>query len=518
MKKITKMGISETPVQKKKLKVAAYCRVSTGSNEQLESLDVQKDYYNRFIKSNSEWEYAGIYYDEGISGTKKVHRDGLLTLMADCERGLIDLVYTKSISRFSRNTTDCLELVRKLLDYGVFVYFEKENLNTGSMESELMLSVLSSLAESESVSISQNEKWGIQKRFEKGTYIIAYPPYGYENKNGEMEIVTEQAHVVKQIFADALAGKGIHSIAASLNARGIPSKRGGKWMASTIINILRNEKYMGDVIFQKTYTDDGFNRHINRGEKDRYLCQNHHEPIISHEDFNRVQEVLRQRGIEKGNDGNTDKYQQRYAFSGKIVCGECSCTFKRRTHYKPSGSYVAWCCGRHIDDKNSCSMKYITDDAVKTAFLIMLNKLQFGRECILRPLQAAINHSNTEKNSVRLNELDVLIKENAEQRKTTAGLLSKGYLDRAVFVQANNALQIEKDRLKAEKEFLLRMNESGYQVEQEIKELISFLGKKETFTEFDEGTFSKFVEKIKVLSRTEIEFELKIGLKLKERL
>lgn len=518
MKKITKIGVSETPVQKKKLKVAAYCRVSTGSNEQLESLDIQKDYYNRFIKSNSEWEYAGLYYDEGISGTKKVHRDGLLTLMADCERGLIDLVYTKSISRFSRNTTDCLELVRKLLDYGVFVYFEKENLNTGSMESELMLSVLSSLAESESVSISQNEKWGIQKRFEKGTYIIAYPPYGYENKNGEMEIVTEQAHVVKQIFADALAGKGTHSIAASLNARGIPSKRGGKWMASTIINILRNEKYMGDVIFQKTYTDDGFNRHINRGEKDRYLCQNHHEPIISHEDFNRVQEVLRQRGIEKGNDGNTDKYQQRYAFSGKIVCGECGCTFKRRTHYKPSGSYVAWCCGRHIDDKNSCSMKYITDDAVKTAFLIMLNKLQFGRECILRPLQAAINHSNTEKSRTRLNELDVLIKDNAEQRKATAGLLSKGYLDRAIFVQANNELQVEKDRLKAEKEFLLKMNESGYQVEQEIKELISFLGKKEAFTEFDEGTFSKFVEKIKVLSRTEIEFELKIGLKLKERL
>lgn len=229
MKRITKIGANESLIQKKKLKVAAYCRVSTRSDEQLESLDAQKEHYGRFIKSNSEWEYAGLYYDEGISGTKKAHRDGLLTLMKDCERGLIDLVYTKSISRFSRNTTDCLELVRTLLDYGVFVYFEKENLNTGSMESELMLSVLSSLAESESVSISQNEKWGIQKRFEKGTYIIAYPPYGYENKNGEMKIVIEQAHVVKQIFADALAGKGTHSIAASLNARGIPSKRGGKW-------------------------------------------------------------------------------------------------------------------------------------------------------------------------------------------------------------------------------------------------------------------------------------------------
>lgn len=273
MKRITKIGANESLIQKKKLKVAAYCRVSTGSDEQLESLDAQKDHYSRFIQSNSEWEYAGLYYDEGISGTKKARRDGLLTLMKDCERGLIDLVYTKSISRFSRNTTDCLELVRTLLDYGVFVYFEKENLNTGSMESELMLSVLSSLAESESVSISQNEKWGIQKRFEKGTYIIAYPPYGYENKNGEMKIVTEQAHVVKQIFADSLAGKGTHSIAASLNARGIPSKRGGKWTTGTIINILRNEKYTGDVIFQKTYTDDGFNRHINRGKKPVFMSK-----------------------------------------------------------------------------------------------------------------------------------------------------------------------------------------------------------------------------------------------------
>lgn len=519
MKKITKIEqVEKATGLDKKVRVAAYCRVSTGSEEQLESLETQKDHYSRFIKSNYEWEYVGLYYDEGISGTKKDRREGLRTLIADCEKGLIDLIYTKSISRFSRNTADCLELVRKLLDFGVFVYFEKENLNTGSMESELMLSVLSSLAESESVAISENEKWSIQKRFEKGTYIISYPPYGYENRNGEMRVVIEQAPVVKQIFADALAGKGTHAIAVSLNKKGIPSKKGGKWTAGSVNGILHNEKYTGDAIFQKTYTDSGFNRHINHGEKDQYLCKNHHEQIISHEDFERVQEVLRHRGLEKGNEGDTDKYQQRYAFSGRIVCGECGGIFKRRMHYKPSGSYVAWCCNRHIEDKDSCSMKYITDDDIKNAFLIMMNKLQFSREYILRPLQIAISRSNVEKNGKRLKELEILTKENAEQQKTTARLLSKGYLDRAVFIKANNALLIEKERLRSEKEFLLKMNDSRYQVEQDIKELISFLRKSDRFTEFDEDTFSKFVEKIMVISRTEIEFELKIGLKLKERL
>lgn len=519
MKKITKIERAEnTVVQAEKTRVAAYCRVSTGSDEQLESLETQKDHYSRFIKANSEWEYVGLYYDKGITGTKKDHREGLLTLISDCEKGLIDLVYTKSISRFSRNTADCLELVRKLLSYGVCVYFEKENINTGSMESELMLSVLSSLAESEVVSISENEKWSIQKRFEKGTYITPFPPYGYENKNGEMKVVLEEAIIVKQIFADALAGKGTYAIAKSLNEKKVPSKRGGKWTAGTINGILKNEKYTGDAIFQKTYTDCNFNRHKNCGEKDRYLCENHHEQIISHEDYERVQEVLKRRGLEKGNDGSSDKYQQRYAFSSKIICGECGSTFKHRTHYNKSGNYTAWCCKQHIEDKNICTMKYVTDEALKNAFLTMMNKLRYGREFILKPLQIAIGQSNAEKNGQRLKELEILIKDNAQQQKTTAELLSKRYLDRAVFIKANNELLIEKERLRSEKDFLLKMNDSGYQAEQDIKKLISFLVKNGPFTEFNDEAFSKFVDRITVVSRKEIEFELKFGLKLKERL
>ena len=280
MKRITKIEENNALSVKTKTRVAAYCRVSTASDEQLISLDTQKAHYEDYIKSNSEWEYAGVFFDEGITGTKKECRDGLNSLIDSCEKGLVDLVITKSISRFSRNTTDCLELVRKLMALNVTVIFEKENINTDTMESELMLSILSSLAESESVSISENNKWSIQKRFQNGTYIISYPPYGYENAGGEMIVVPEQAEVVKKIFEDTLAGKSTHAVAKELNDSGVRSKKGGKWTPGAINAIIRNEKFTGDVIFQKTYTDSQFSRHTNDGELNKYLCENHHEPIV----------------------------------------------------------------------------------------------------------------------------------------------------------------------------------------------------------------------------------------------
>lgn len=279
MKNVTKINQVDFSIFKK-TRVAAYCRVSTDSDEQELSLDTQKDHYERYIKANSEWEYAGIYYDDGVSGTKTAKRDGLLRLMEDCEKGLIDLVITKSISRFSRNTTDCLALVRKLLNYEVYVIFEKENINTGSMESELMLAVLASMAESESRSISENEKWSIKKKFQNGTYVISYPPYGYANVNGEMVIVPEQAEVVREIFAGCLAGKSTHIIAKELNEKGVPTKKGAKWTGGTINGILTNEKYIGDALFQKTITDASFKRKRNYGEEEQYYCEDHHEPII----------------------------------------------------------------------------------------------------------------------------------------------------------------------------------------------------------------------------------------------
>ena len=410
MKRITKIGVNETLVQKKKLKVAAYCRVSTASDERLISLEAQKAHYENYIRSNDEWEYVGLYYDEGITGTKKDVRAGLLSMIDACEDGKIEFIITKSISRFARNTTDCLAMVRRLLELGIFIYFEKENINTGSMESELMLSILSDLAESESVSISENSKWSVQKRFQNGTFIISYPPYGYDNDNGTMVIVPEQAEVVKEIFASCLAGKGTHAIAKELNARGIKTKKNGKWGAGAVKAILTNEKYTGDVIFQKTYSDSSFNRHVNYGERDRFFCENHHEPIISHEDFDRVRAVLDQRAMEKGNGTDTYRYQNRYGFSGKIKCGECGSTFKRRRHYKPSGDYVAWTCTTHLESKADCSMLYISDEGIKLAFLTMMNKLVYGHNVILKPLLRNLRGMDDKDRLLRIQELESRLK------------------------------------------------------------------------------------------------------------
>lgn len=518
MRRITKIPENKGLSAKKKIRVAAYCRVSTASAEQLISLEAQKAHYENYIKSNDEWEYAGLYYDEGVTGTKKEVRDGLLSLISDCEKGMIDLVITKSISRFCRNTADCLELVRKLLDLNIYINFEKENLNTGSMESELMLSILSSLAESESMSISENEKWSIKRRFQNGTYIISYHPYGYANINGEMVIVPEQAEVVKQIFTDTLAGKSTHTIAKELNELGVISKKGGKWTPGTINGIIRNEKYTGDVIFQKTYTDSSFNRHINYGEHDQYLCTNHHESIISHEIFDKANEIMNQRGKEKGNGENTLRYQNRYGFSGRIKCGECGGVFKRRKHYKPSGDYVAWCCTGHIENKDACSMKYITDDCIKVAFLTMMNKLIFAHQMVLRPLLRSLQGLDDKDRLLQIQEYESKLEKNMEQRQVLTSLMASGLLEPALFNSENNTLIQEEEMIKAEKGRLMHSVSGDRTKFDALEKLIKFVSGSEMITDYDDEVFIAHVDRIKVVSREEIIFILKCGLELKERM
>lgn len=518
MKRITKIEGNKVLSKDRKVRVAAYCRVSTASDEQLISLEVQKAHYEDYIKSNDEWEYAGLYYDEGITATKKECRDGLLSLMEDCERNLIDMVITKSISRFSRNTADCLELVRKLLDLNVTVIFEKENLNTSMMESELMLSILSSLAENESVSISENNKWSAQKRFQNGTFIIAYPPYGYKNENGRMVVVPEQANVVKQIFADTLAGKSTHAIAKDLNERGIASKKGGKWTAGTVNAIIRNEKFTGDTIFQKTYTDSQFNRHTNYGECDRYLCKGHHEAIVSHEIYEKANKVMSQRGKEKGNGEKTHRYQNRYGFSGKIRCGECGGVFKRRTHYKPSGNYVAWCCAHHIENRNICSMKYITDDGIKAAFLTMMNKLIFAHQAVLKPLLHSLQRYDDKERLMQIQEYESKLEKNMEQRQVLTGLMASGMLDPALFNRENNMLIQEEQHLQEEKSKVMQSVSGDRTKVDALQKLIKDVSGRDILTEYDDEVFIAHVDHIMVVSRNEIVFVMKCGLNLKERL
>ena len=507
MKRTTKI---EAVISASKTRVAAYCRVSTASDEQKASLDTQKMHYETYIRSIPEWEYAGLYYDEGVSGTSQNGRNGLLALISDCEKRKIDLVLTKSISRFARNTTDCIEITRKLLRFGVRILFEKENIDTGSMESELMLSILGSLAESESVSISENEKWSIRKRFENDTYIISAPPYGYKNENGRMVIVPEQAEVVKRIFADILSGKTPSQIADELNRQGIFTARSGKWRGERITELIANEKYVGDALFQKTYTDSSFTRHRNHGVCNQYLITEHHEPIVSHEVFDRANEIIKLRRKGKC---DTKKYQNRYGFSGKIICGECGSVFKRRIHYTVSDSYTAWCCKKHLQNITACSMKYVADDSLKAAFLIMINKLIFARKYVLTSLLRKLQREGRNK---RLKEYDDLISQNIESQQILLRLSSSGMIDDNIYTQESTRLKNEFDRLQKEKSLISAENREEKITE--LEKLIKFTGENSRIGEYSDSLFLEFVDHIKIVSRHEAEFHLKCGLVLTEEL
>lgn len=517
MKRITKIEQDRANALMAKLRVAAYCRVSTASDDQLVSLEAQKTHYESYIKANPEWEFVGVYYDRGVTGTKTEGRDELLRLISDCENGLVDFIVTKSISRFSRNTLDCLEIVRHLLDIGVFVFFEKENLNTQSMEGELMLSILSSLAESESVSISENNKWSAQKRFQNGTFKVAYPPYGYDNVDGQMVINEGQAEIVRWMFAQALAGKGTHKIASELNERGVPTRKGGSWTATTVRGLLANEKFTGDILFQKTYTDSQFNRHHNNGERDQYFMEDHHPAIVSRETFEAVTAVIGQRGKEKGVTKGS-KYQNRYPLSGRIVCSECGSTFKRRIHYSTHQKYIAWCCSRHIERIEACSMQFIRNDAVEAAFVTMMNKLVYSHRAILRPLLDALRSANDTGAYRKVAELESRMEEAMERSQVLTGLMTKGYLEPALFNKEKNALEMELENLQRQKDSLSRILNGNLAKTEEVGRLLKFAAKAEKAADFDGELFEEFVDRVVVFSRTEIGFELKCGLTLKERL
>ncbi|XBG79586.1 recombinase family protein [Enterococcus cecorum] len=335
--------------------------------------------------------------------------------------------------------------------------------------------------------------------------------------DGQMIVIPKQAEIVKYIFAEVLSGKGTQKVANDLNQKGIPSKRGGSWTATTIRGILTNEKYTGDVLLQKTYTDSHFNRHTNYGEKNMYLVENHHEAIISHEDFEAVDVVLNQRAKEKGIEKRNSKYQNRYSFSGKIICSECGSTFKRRIH-SSGRKYVAWCCSKHIGNITECSMQFIRDEDIKTAFVTMMNKLIYGQKFILRPLLNGLRNQNNVASFRRIEELETKIENNMEQSQVLTGLMVKGYLEPALYNKEKNSLVQERERLLAEKDQLTRFVNGNLAKVEEVNHLLRFATKSKMLTAYEDELFENYVEKIVVFSREEVGFELKCGITLKERL
>ena len=344
-------------IRKQHLRVAPYCRVSTGSEEQLTSFTAQMDYYTQRIADTEGWTMVKLYADKGITGTSAKKRPEFLKMIRDAEKGKIDLVITKSVSRFTRNTLDGLEYVRRLKRCGVGVYFEKENTNTLNMSNEMILTFMMSQAQSESESLSTNVKWGFRKRFQDGVVYYHYDSFlGYrKGADGEPEIDPDQAPVVRRIFARYLMGHSVARICRDLTADGIPTARGGeRWCDTTVRNILQNEKYIGDALLQKTFSADLFDDRQqikNEGQLPKYYVHECHPSIIDREVFQRVQEEMARRSSLRKTSSRTKteqgKYSGKYAFGELLVCSECGSPYRRVT-YMPRGQkrYVWRCINR----------------------------------------------------------------------------------------------------------------------------------------------------------------------------
>ena len=518
MKKITKIEPTVVQTAASKIRVAAYCRVSTEADAQLISLETQKSHYEELISANPNWVFAGLYYDEGVSGTSKEKRPALNRMIEDCEAGKVGRILTKSLSRFARNTADCLELTRKLLDLGVTIYFEKENLDTGSMESELLLSIMSSLAESESVSISENNKWGIRHRFENGTFKIGYAPFGYSVKDGQMTINEEEAKWVRWIFEEALRGTCSAAIAKRLNEMKVPTRRKGNWTGTTIRGVLKNEKYIGDCLFQKTYSDFRFRRHKNHGECDQFYVTDHHEAIISREDFEAVGALLQQREREKNIKKEELRINNIYPFSGKVVCGQCGSKLQRHINSTGSLKYPVWVCRQHLADARSCSMKYVRECDLEYAFTTMMNKLIFAKREVLDALLDGIRGETHKENLRRIDEIDRKLEQNVDRRQTLTTIMTRGYLEPALFTQESNDLAAEADALTAEKEQLVKEITGSYHKTEALADLIRYAGHTQPSTTFDGTLVERFLDHAELRTRNEIVFQLKCGLRLTERI
>ena len=308
------------------LRVAAYCRVSTDSEDQASSFINQISYYTDFIRSSDKMGLVDIYADEGITGTSINKRDEFKRMMRDCELGKIDRIYVKSIQRFARNSLECLEAVRKLKSYGVSVYFENDRINTSNMNSEMFLYIKSAFAQNEATSHSKRMAASYRMKMESGSFITCSAPYGYSLIENGLEIEPYEADVVKRIFGMYLSGKGFNMIASILNKEGIQTK-GKRWTNATVIYVLTNEKYIGDSMLQKTFTTNAlpFTKKVNRGERDKYYVQNSHPAIIDRETFNTVQKRIAERKNNK-----IQSREKQHIFSGIIECSGCSWHYKRK--------------------------------------------------------------------------------------------------------------------------------------------------------------------------------------------
>ena len=489
------VGNNIKKAEKPKLRVAAYCRVSTDSDEQATSYEAQIEHYTEYISKNPDWVLAGIFADDGISGTNTKKRDEFNRMIDECHAGNIDMIITKSISRFARNTLDCLKFIRELKEINIPVFFEKESINTMDAKGEVLLTIMASLAQQESQSLSQNVKLGLQYRYQQGQVQVNHNRFlGYtKDADGHLIIDPEQAEIVKRIYREYLEGLSMDKIAAGLEADGILTGAGkAKWHTSTVSKILRNEKYIGDALLQKTYTTDFLTkkRIKNNGTVPQYYVEGDHEAIIPKDIFLLVQEELaRRRAVHLSNNGKRRAYSCKHCFAQMVFCGDCG-EFFRRVHWNNRGcKSVVWRCVSRLENTGHvCRARTVNEEYLQEVVIQAINQVLCKKDDFLKALQTNIATVIKQGDTLSPEVIDERLRELQKE------LLKKANQKDDYDAIADEILRLRDMRKQAEVDSVVRDEQMRL-----IRDLQDFIRQQPTtITEFDETLVKRLITKITV--------------------
>ena len=495
------------PVEITRKRVAAYVRVSTDGEEQLQSFRSQKQYYQDKISQNKDWALVGIYADEGITGTKTKNRDNFLKMVEDSMNGMIDIILTKSISRFSRNLLDTLTYVRMLKDRGITIIFEKENINTSTMEGEMQLALLASLSQNEVESISQNVKMGVRMKMQRGEMMGFNGCLGYDYHPEDKSITVNEAEaeIVRLIFDRYVEGYGAYTIAKELTKLGKLNKKGEvKWTDSGVRGILKNEKYKGDLMQGKTYTLDPISKRRldNRGEQAKYYVKDHHEAIVSEEVWEKAQEICRSRYKVNSNvvEGTRTKFARKFAFSSMCECGFCGTNLTRRSHHQDTQhKKPVWKC-RTASNKgieNCPNSKSIDESIIENAFVEMFRLLAENFDDVLESVLASVEETfSTDGTAEKLKRVNKEITTLEKRRNKLTDMMLDDKITKEAYDEKYDEICKKLAKVESEKQLYSEGVATQTSVAKRMKEIRSQLANAEIMDGFDRLVFESIVEKV----------------------
>ena len=513
--------------KKRNLRVAAYCRVSTGDEEQLTSYENQKAFYTEKIMKNPEWTMVDIFADEGITGTSTCRRKDFLRMIRQCRQGKIDMILAKSVSRFARNTLDTISYTRELRSLGIAVIFEEQNINSIYPESEFLIALHAAFAQSESESISANVRWGKRQSIKDGKVTFQYKTLlGYEKgPDGNPVIIPEEAETVRRIFEWYLAGKSVRDIRLALVAGGFRNAVGTTdWTTSNLRSILSNEKYCGDALLQKTFVKDCISKKSipNTGQLPMYLIENHHEGIVSREKYDAVQAEMARRKAAKSPSKRASTglsaYTSRYALSDRLVCGECGTLYRRCTWTRPDGKRVVWRCVSRLDyGKKYCHSSPTLDEApLQQAIIAALNTILPDLDGRIRQITEALEAEVIPfpGSGMSLGDIDRRL---AELEMQFQRLLEKAADDPIAYGDQFKEILDEQTALKELRATILAESKEHAEADRRIRDAAGMLENAVPhIAEWDESAIRQLVAQVKVLSKNEISVTLKSGIEIRQ--